>query len=162
MISSGREQFNVEGRCSNIFSKKMNFKLVLLAIIMGIVTPAMVEIFAQRPVATQSRVRIKQKENCDNPLTQTTMNVCANLEYQEVDRRLNQIYQQVRTEITNSVQEQKLIKAQLSWIEFRDLDCDYVAEAYRGGSIQPLIYYSCLTFLTEERIQHLESNLQPN
>ena len=146
-----------------IFSqKKMNFKLVLWAIIMGVVTPAIIEIVATRPVATQSRERIKQKDNCDNPLTQTTMNICANLEYQEVDRRLNQIYQQVRKEIIGSVQEQKLIKAQLSWIEFRDLDCDYVAEAYRGGSIQPLIYYSCLTSLTEERIQHLEANLQLN
>ena len=140
----------------------MNFKLVLWAIIMGVVTPAIIEIVATRPSATQSRERVKQKDNCANPLTQTTMNVCANMEYQEVDRRLNQIYQQVRKEIIGSVQEQKLIKAQLSWIEFRDLDCDYVAEAYRGGSIQPLIYYSCLTSLTEERIQHLESNLELN
>ena len=162
MLLSRREDFSVEGLCRNISPKKMNLKLVLLAIIMGVATPAIIEIVAEKPGITQSREGIQQKENCANPLTQTTMNICANLQYREADRQLNQIYQQVRKEITGSVQEQKLIKAQLSWIEFRDLDCDYVAEAYRGGSIQPLIYYSCLTSLTEERIQHLESNLELN
>ncbi|ELS04085.1 hypothetical protein Xen7305DRAFT_00038130 [Xenococcus sp. PCC 7305] len=111
---------------------------------------------AEQLGASQVKAEINQKDNCDNPLTQTTMNICANLDYQEADARLNEIYQQVKREIVNDVQEQKLIKVQLSWIEFRDLNCNYIADAYRGGSIQPLIYYSCLTSLTEERIQHLE------
>lgn len=134
----------------------MNLKSLLLKILIGISTLLIIEIMAKQLGASQVKEEINRKDNCDNPLTQTTMNICANLEYQEVDAKLNEIYQQVKREITNDVQEQKLIKVQLSWIEFRDLNCDYVADAYRGGSIQPLIYYSCLTSLTEERIQHLE------
>ncbi|WP_158500384.1 lysozyme inhibitor LprI family protein [Xenococcus sp. PCC 7305] len=127
-----------------------------MKILIGISTLFIIEMMAEQLGASQVKAEINQKDNCDNPLTQTTMNICANLDYQEADARLNEIYQQVKREIVNDVQEQKLIKVQLSWIEFRDLNCNYIADAYRGGSIQPLIYYSCLTSLTEERIQHLE------
>ena len=98
--------------------------------------------------------------DCNSNSTQLAMNQCANAEYENIDLKLNTVYQQLKKSLTNANQK-KLTNAQLAWLKFRDLNCEYAADRYQGGSIQPLIYYSCLTRLTKERIQHLESYLTP-
>ena len=55
-----------------------------------------------------------------------------------------------------------LIKAQKNWIAFRDSDCEFAISAYEGGSIQPLIKYTCLTEATQKRIEELENYLKEN
>jgi len=53
-----------------------------------------------------------------------------------------------------------LVTAQKNWIRFRDSKCDFEKEEYNGGSIQPLIHYTCLTECTEDRIKDLKRNLE--
>ncbi len=98
--------------------------------------------------------------DCDHSQTQLELNQCAKQNYQSIEQKLIQIYQQLRDEIKESNQEQKLILAESAWHKFRKLNCEYVSEAYKGGSIEPQIYFSCFSRLTEERIKHLESYLK--
>ena len=57
-----------------------------------------------------------------------------------------------------NVEEKKLlIKAQKDWIKFRDSHCEFEILEFDGGSIQPLIKYTCLQDKTEERIEDLNS-----
>ncbi|VEP17303.1 conserved hypothetical protein [Hyella patelloides LEGE 07179] len=139
----------------------MKYKLNRL-IRLRIVTTAIVMYSTKYNIATaQSISNENLKNNCDRPVTQIELNNCAHLEYQEVDLKLNQVYQQLREKRQNPEPEKQLINTQLAWLKFRDLNCEYAANRYQGGSMQTLIYSSCLTRLTQERIQHLESYLKP-
>ena len=53
-----------------------------------------------------------------------------------------------------------LLKAQRSWIAFRDGHCETEGFKYRGGSIEPLIVHSCRATLTRQRTQQLNSLLE--
>jgi uncharacterized protein YecT (DUF1311 family) len=48
-----------------------------------------------------------------------------------------------------------LLKAQRAWLAYRDAACEVQASPYEGGSIQPLIWFSCLSELTAERTRML-------
>ena len=91
--------------------------------------------------------------------TQAEMNQTANAEFNKVAKELNKIYKNV---IGTLDEKQKilLIKAQQDWIKFRDSHCKFDAEQYSGGSIQPLIYSSCLAEKTEARIADLKAFLE--
>lgn len=93
--------------------------------------------------------------------TQAEMNQTALNDYKVVDQKLNKIYQEL---IKNLPPKEKalLIKAQKNWIAFRDSDCEFAVSAYEGGSIQPLIKYTCLTEATQKRIEELENYLKEN
>lgn len=93
--------------------------------------------------------------------TQAEMNQTALNDYKVVDQKLNKVYQEL---IKNLPPKEKalLIKAQKSWIAFRDSDCEFAISAYEGGSIQPLIKYTCLTEATQKRIEALENYLKEN
>jgi uncharacterized protein YecT (DUF1311 family) len=92
---------------------------------------------------------------CNNPQTQMAMNECAQAEYDQVDTRLNNVYQSVKASL-GSAQTNQLITAEQAWLDFRDAYCDFVQTQYTGGSIQPTVYYGCLTQLTSDRIAALE------
>ena len=64
--------------------------------------------------------------------------------YQAVDRRLNEVYQQLRSSLKEP---QKLQSAQLAWIKFRDTSCDFESSYFSNSA--------CLTRLTEKRVQEL-------
>ncbi|WP_144874662.1 lysozyme inhibitor LprI family protein [Hyella patelloides] len=138
----------------------MNYKLNQL-IRLRVITTAIVMYSTSNIATAQSISNEDFPNNCDRPVTQIELNNCAHLEYQEADLKLNQVYQQLRKKNQNTEREQQLMNTQLAWLKFRDLNCEYAASRYQGGSIQPLIYSSCLTRLTKERIQHLESYLKP-
>ena len=92
---------------------------------------------------------------CNNPQTQTAMNNCAQAEYDQVDTRVNNVYQSVKASVGPEKTNQ-LIAAEQAWLDFRDAYCDFVQTQYAGGSIQPTVYYGCLTQLTSDRIAALE------
>ncbi len=95
---------------------------------------------------------LAQNPNCENPQTQAEMNICAARYYEDADRKLNQVYQQLpapmRAQITS---------AQLAWIDFRDTNCDFARSLFAGGTIAPSIYNGCLGGMTEQRTFELES-----
>lgn len=56
----------------------------------------------------------------------------------------------------SSEHKQKLKAAQLAWIQFRDAHCDCQAFTFDGGTMQPLIKFSCLESETNARIKQLK------
>ena len=113
--------------------------------------------------ATTTNGEIASEEtalNCDNAQTQSEINDCAALQAQAADKKLNEVYQQLRAKIQGSPQEAQLIEAQQQWIKFRDTDCEYAKSQYEGGSIVPTIEAGCITRLTEQRTKDLEDYLE--
>ena len=91
---------------------------------------------------------------CHNALTQGDLNYCAYQEYQQQDKLLNDTYQK----LYQSLQEKQrplLLKAQRSWIQFRDHNCNFEASGVIGGSVWPMIYTNCLRAKTQQRIKEL-------
>lgn len=88
--------------------------------------------------------------------TQAEMNQTANKDFQLVDSELNSVYKKT-LKLLDETEKQLLIKAQKDWIKFRDSHCEFEANEYEGGSIQPLIYSTCLTERTKNRIEDLKS-----
>ncbi|MCC5598447.1 lysozyme inhibitor LprI family protein [Nostoc favosum] len=104
-------------------------------------------------------IRLVQRVNCNNPQTQTAINECAKLSYQNADKKLNRFYQQLLPTLERS-RKQKLIAAQLAWIKFRDTNCEFERSKYEGGSIAPSIYSGCLENTTKLRTQELQEFLK--
>lgn len=92
---------------------------------------------------------------CSNAETQDVMNLCAKAEYEQVDTKLNNAYQSLKASVSAEKADQ-LITAEEAWLTFRDRYCDFVQSQYAGGSIQPLVYYGCMTQLTQDRTALLE------
>lgn len=107
----------------------------------------------QKP-ATQTK-----KQPCADLTAQNEMNRCAADEYKKADAELNKVYQQLLPKIEGEHKE-KLRLAQRAWIAFRDAHCEYEAFAFEGGTMQPLIRFSCLETATRERTKQLRGALQ--
>ncbi len=86
------------------------------------------------------------------------MNLCSGIDYKAADRSLNVAYQKLMPLLTTSDQK-KLIVAQQAWIKFRDASCDFERNPYSGGSVAPLVYNNCLTYVTNQRTKDLERYL---
>lgn len=106
-------------------------------------------------------ILLVQKLNCNNPQTQTAINECTKLSYQNSDKKLNQAYQKLLSTLEKP-RKQKLIAAQLAWIKFRDTNCEFERSRYEGGSIAPTIYFGCLENITKLRTQELQEYLKPD
>ena len=91
--------------------------------------------------------------------TQVEMNQTAIDNLKKADNELNQVYKNLVKKIDKK-EKNLLITAQKNWIKFRDSKCEFEKQQYDGGSIQPLIYYTCLAECTEDRIKDLKRNLE--
>jgi uncharacterized protein YecT (DUF1311 family) len=107
------------------------------------------------------KIHLAQKLNCNNAQTQAEINQCAQLSYQNADKKLNQVYKQLIPTLSAS-RKQKLINAQLAWIKFRDTNCDFERSAYQGGTVAPAVYFGCLEQTTQQRTQQLQEYLNPD
>nr|MDZ8059385.1 lysozyme inhibitor LprI family protein [Nostoc sp. EkiNYC01] len=105
------------------------------------------------------KMHLAQKLNCNNAQTQTQINECSRLSYQNADKKLNAAYQQLLPKLDRT-RKQKLIAAQQAWIKFRDTTCEFEKSEYEGGSIAPTIYFGCLENTTKERTQQLQEYLK--
>ncbi|MBW4672738.1 MAG: lysozyme inhibitor LprI family protein [Desmonostoc geniculatum HA4340-LM1] len=105
------------------------------------------------------KMHLAQKLNCNNAQTQTQINECSRLSYQNADKKLNAAYQQLLPKLDRT-RKQKLIVAQQAWIKFRDTTCEFERSEYEGGSIAPTIYFGCLENTTKERTQQLQEYLK--
>ena len=110
------------------------------------------------PTPDSAGVRVAQRPNCDNPQTQLEMNACAGISYQNADRKLNQVYQQLLPNVS-ARRKPKLVAAQQAWLKFRDASCVFERSEVEGGSMAPMIYSGCLATVTEQRTKDLERYL---
>ena len=90
--------------------------------------------------------------------TQAEMNQEAINDFKTADAELNKVYKLVLSKLDEK-QKKNLIIAQKNWINFRDAHCNFQADLYEGGTIQPLIRYSCLASKTNDRIDDLNEIL---
>ena len=87
--------------------------------------------------------------------SQLEMNECAAADYQRADAALNAAWGPAKSFADNAGTGGQLLDAQRKWIAFRDAACLAEADLFRGGSIRPLIWYTCLTRLTQRRTEDL-------
>jgi uncharacterized protein YecT (DUF1311 family) len=90
--------------------------------------------------------------------TQMEMNQTGYNDFNKADAELNIIYKKVM-KILNEKEKKLMIKAEKDWLIFRDSHCKFEIEQYDGGSIQPLIYSTCLTEQTNSRMEYLKAIL---
>ncbi len=93
--------------------------------------------------------------DCQAASTQTVMTLCAQTDYIEADAKLNQVYQTVKGAQSDNGK-QSLGNAEVAWINFRDLDCAFERDQFKGGSIAPMVYSNCLTARTQIRTAELQ------
>ncbi len=98
---------------------------------------------------------VEQNIQCNPAGNTVEMKQCAAEEYQAADKELNQAYQELRSQLDGERQ-QRLKEAQLAWIDFRDKTCSFEASSALGGTLEGLLYTSCLTAETEKRTAELQ------
>jgi uncharacterized protein YecT (DUF1311 family) len=99
---------------------------------------------------------VAQSPDCTNPQTQLDMNTCAGLSWQQADAALNQAYQAIAPNLSETRQS-ALVEAQLKWIEYRDAECQFYSSWAEGGSLQPALEAGCLADVTQERTVDLKA-----
>lgn len=97
--------------------------------------------------------------DCENAMTQRDMNTCAYQDYQAADAALNDVYAWAmkRARAYENGSDTALRAAQRAWIPYRDAACNAEGLLFEGGSLRPLIEYSCLATLTERRTNDMRS-----
>lgn len=91
--------------------------------------------------------------------TQHELNMQAQHSSEAADKLLNTTYNQLMKKL-DATAKKKLVAAELAWIKFRDLQAASESDWYRGGSMAPMIYSSCVERLTRERIKDLKLALE--
>lgn len=95
--------------------------------------------------------------DCSNPLSAEDMRACAHKDAAKADANLNTAYSELTKLLqTDKKKSEQLLKAQRSWIKFRDDECltQYIfMDESRDGS---LISIACYTELTKTRIKQLQ------
>jgi uncharacterized protein YecT (DUF1311 family) len=97
-----------------------------------------------------------EEESCTGSTAK--MRECGNALYEKDDQELNRVYQEVKKGLDAEGQG-KLITSEQAWIKYRDANCAFHADEGRGGSIQPLLYLSCLSGMTKMRTAELQEGL---
>jgi len=101
----------------------------------------------------------KKPDPCASAQSQAEMNICAGKEYKSADTELNQVYQKLNS-ILNDEEKSQLKEAENAWIRYRDLNCEFVADQYKGGSIRPMIHGLCLADVTRNRTAELRNQIK--
>jgi uncharacterized protein YecT (DUF1311 family) len=91
-------------------------------------------------------------------MTTAEMRECLNQRYKQADAALNQLYQQLLSQLSKTRQI-KLREAQQAWVLFRDKSAAFMASAAEGGTMQPLLSLAALTSMTEKRVAELKELL---
>ena len=101
----------------------------------------------------------QKKDPCADAQSQGEMNICWGKEYKAADAQLNKTYQQFMSKLDESEQMQ-LKNAQLAWLKYRDTNCEFVADQYKGGSMRPMIAAICLADVTNARVNELKAQIK--
>ena len=97
--------------------------------------------------------------DCNNAMDQNSMNMCADIDYQAADKKLNDVYRKVTAALDDAKYQAKLKAAERAWIKFRDAQCTHAAATFEGGSMQPQVHVECLPRLTKARAKELQDYL---
>ena len=101
----------------------------------------------------------KKSDPCTDPQSQAEMNMCAGEKYKAADAKLNQVYRQL-VSMLNAEEKLQLKEAQSAWLKYRDTNCEFVADQYKGGSIRPSILGFCLAEMAQNRTTELRNQIK--
>ena len=101
----------------------------------------------------------QKKDPCADAQSQTEMNICWGKQYKAADAELNAAYREFTSKL-NAEESAQLKTAQLAWIKFRDANCEFVADQYKGGSMRPMIAAMCLADVTSARASELKAQMK--
>lgn len=111
--------------------------------------------------AAASAQRRDANDPCRDPQSQAEMNMCAAKRFKAADAELNKVYNQLVSKLGDDAgQLAKLKAAEVSWLKYRDDNCDYEASFFDGGSMKPLIYSSCMGRMTKARTAELRGQIK--
>jgi uncharacterized protein YecT (DUF1311 family) len=103
----------------------------------------------------------KTRDPCANAQTTAEMRDCAGRESKQADDELNRVYRQLMAKFGNDEGHKTALKtAQQAWIKYRDANCDFASYLNRGGTIEPVVRYNCLTSMTVSRMKELREYLE--
>ncbi|MFM6925322.1 MAG: lysozyme inhibitor LprI family protein, partial [Ferruginibacter sp.] len=90
--------------------------------------------------------------------TQLEMHMQAAAAAKKADAAMTAVYKKLM-----AAQDEKgkklLLEAQRAWIKYKEAHCTSVANAYEGGSMQPMVYSGCIAELTKARTKELQAML---
>jgi uncharacterized protein YecT (DUF1311 family) len=99
-------------------------------------------------------------ELCDNPKTQSDINYCAEYVFTRADSDLNEIYGKFKSLLTDdNAATSALKKAQKSWLNFRDAECELEVIPSETGTSKTMVHFDCLSRLTKARIAEFQIRL---
>lgn len=84
---------------------------------------------------------------------------CTATEIARRDRLLNETYQKL-IKILESERQHSLKMAEISWLAYRDAECEFRASAEMGGTIANRIRQACRLEMLNNRIKQLDSALK--
>jgi len=109
-----------------------------------------VHAFAQGP---------KNPDPCAGAQSQAELNICGGKKFQAADAALNQVYKRLMA-ILDEEQKLQLRDVENTWLKYRDANCDFVADEYKGGSMRPMIHGLCLEEMTRNRTTELRNQIK--
>jgi uncharacterized protein YecT (DUF1311 family) len=95
---------------------------------------------------------------CEDAQTQAELNMCADRKFRDADAALNRVYGELSSKLEANYRA-KLKAAEVSWLKYRDDNCDYETAVYEGGSMRPMVYAFCLERMTKARTAELREQL---
>src|SRR2546428_9968686 len=101
----------------------------------------------------------KRTEPCAKAQSQAEMNDCWGREYRAADTVLNQVYRQL-VSMLDDEEKSQLKEAEAAWLKYRDANCDFVADQYKGGTMRPMAYAICLGEMTRNRTAELRTQIK--
>lgn len=96
--------------------------------------------------------------NCNNPIDQTSINICADKALKASEKQLNDKYQALY-EASSAEGQLKLKTAQRAWLAYRDAQCTFNTTGSVGGSMHALTYSTCVDMLTQAQSKILDQQL---
>jgi uncharacterized protein YecT (DUF1311 family) len=110
-------------------------------------------------VCTAASAQDPKKDPCAEAQSQGEMNICWGKEYKAADAQLNAAYREFASKL-NPEETAQLKTVQLAWIKFRDANCEFVADQYKGGSMRPMVAAMCLADVTSARTSELKAQMK--
>jgi uncharacterized protein YecT (DUF1311 family) len=101
----------------------------------------------------------KKDDPCPDAQSQAEMTQCAGKAYKAADAELNQIYQKLVAMLDDDEKAQ-LKDVETAWIKYRDANCEFVADQFKGGTMRPMVYAFCLADVTKSRTTELKTQIK--
>lgn len=101
----------------------------------------------------------KKPEPCPDAQSQFEMNQCAGKAYKAADAELNQVYQKL-VAMLDDEEKAQLKNVETAWLKYRDANCEFAADQFKGGSIRPMIHAFCLADMTRNRTAEIRNQIK--